>query len=564
MTSAMESLLQDLAEGASTPQQLVARGLAAGPKAFAGALLDAERAHSDRVREVIDALGRCREEAAAAVLVAYRERSQVKRLRKAAGQALALVAGRGVEMAAQRAGVSVGPGEAAQEAAQAGEQGDAETAGAEGRHADVRGSGGRSDGVGTADRTRLLAAVPYRARSFRQQRVTPELHALVTLYDGEGHRLALVPFASPRGLFATLLVEFDASGTLERVEVMPYSKREFVSWHNRKDWRAYERFMAVPVEYGRYLFRRGLARRRESGRPDPEWDGVHPDEVAAGPDFPRPLVFLVAPERVADAREHLDDYLRRSGGLMNGLLHPWVPIKAIEPEWELARTVLEGKLEVSFGGGWLSQFTERAVSRLYNEAASRALYAERFYELAYRLWAEGWDRAAACAVAVGLGLEDPTRPVRGITILENLAATALVMRYVSYRQQRGDGFDLVLTDLEQEVPRLEDEEESQEPQEGSTNPSAPLLAAGPEELGQVAAQLGLRRLNWERAMPAWQETRHHLLAPKGAGTPSSAPASRGGPADETDDPEEPRSSGAPLSAGWERRGRLIVPRQGSR
>lgn len=544
-----ERLVDRLTEEARGPREAVEEGLAAGPDMFAHALVSLEQTQPERVRALIEALGACRSQAAAAALLAYRDRTRVKRLRKAAGHALALLASAGIDVTAlQATRQPEPPPEASSEPAT-------------GPKRDEQGWGPEllPDGVAAKpDRARLMAAVPYRTRSFRQQRISPDQHALVNLYDGDGHRLLLLPCVAPRQPFGVVWAELDGSGELDTVFRADLSKNEFASWHNRTGDPAFERFFAIPIEYGRFLFHRAVERRRASGRPDPDWGGVEPGRVPAAPRFTRPLIFWVAPELVEGASQQIDERLRSSPSMDTELLIPWVPYDGVQPEWDVARALIEGRLELSSDSDeWIRELELRAVNRLYGGSGARELYAERFYELAYRLWADGRDEQAAMAVAVGLALEEPGRPVTEIPFLRGLVGLALAIHVAAYTRKRGEDLASLVDELEDEPEdagedvNLADEEE----QEGS----------GEETTGQAAftrlGRFGLRRLNWRRVFPNWQENRHHLLTPRGVTSGAPAPASAGERSADKAAKGEGEPPAAPLSPGWERRGRLIVPRQ---
>lgn len=372
---------------------VVEHALPGGWQELAALLVEAEKSHPVWVREALDALGRAQHQDAAMALAAFRDRSCVKRLRKAAGRSLALLSARGISAGAPSGG-------------------DAET---EREHA--------QEG--------LRASVPYRTASFRRTRITPELHALVSGYDSAGQRLLLVPVATGPGapLAAVVVARLDGPGALVGASVEPMSRAQFARLLEPSGVRPFERMVAVPLEYGRHLLQQGVARAQRAGREASAKDREAVQRAGApSRGFERPLVFEAAPDVVRHAQEHLGELLRSGERLAESeQVWPWAPWGQLEPEASLARTLQEGRLELpgTAGRHWAPVVIGRGVSRLYGASDVRAEYAQRLFELAYRLWVEGEDEQAARAVAAGLALEDPARHVSEVGVLRALVGAVL-------------------------------------------------------------------------------------------------------------------------------------------
>ncbi|MBE3598820.1 MAG: hypothetical protein IMX02_08520 [Limnochordaceae bacterium] len=433
---------------------------ASGWEAVASALAARERSDPDQVRRALEDLVRAGSVEAARAIQAYRERSGVKRLRQLAGQSLGVLAARGVRLQTE------GPG--------------------------------------------------------RAERVSPESHALVSLYDGRGLRVVVLAVHPPGRGMALLWAALDDGGALAWTRLEEgATKKEFLRLHEAPEHRPFERLRAVPLEYGRFLVHRGAE--RTGALPSAEARKAAADVASFVPPparrFERPILWEQAPGVLEQARERLDELLAYEALEQLPEIWTWVPGGQVGPEVALVRAVEEGRLALAAGAGWVEQVARRGAGRLYGEPPARERYAERFFELAYALWIAQRKHDALAAAAAGLALEDPDRSPGDVRLLRMLVEAAI---------------------------------------------------AG--ELDRARAQEGRRGVAEEPGRPAGREARRRVKPGPEARSPSMlwtpfSPAGQAAPEDEDDEESSPASggsdaSGIPLSPAWERRGRIIVPRGG--
>lgn len=405
------------------------RLLAQGWERLVEALTTLERSEPEHVRKTLDALGGVVRPESVRVLAAFRDRTQVKRLRKAAGAAIGLLTSRGLDV------------------------------------------------------ERILH--PIAVWSTRPE-PDPRRYAWLSTPDSQWLQALLLPLSGPGSRRHALeLFIHSAQGVVDVALIENLSREEFREYGELPkraapgaEPMAWDTRVLIPIDRARGRYHRARALHEAAGRPLPGplplWHAFVPAPDPATPDS---LVASCFPEAVSAARMRLEELLRESPQLLN------------EPEFipwfGLGREILEGKaaeLQESMRSrldvpAWVRQGEARraalaAVEELFG-AEKRSVARQALEDLAYIFLMTDRVEAGYRAIAAYLALDQAERKPGDHPLLSGLITSLL-----AHRLSASGEADASET--------LESERNADEPA-GWTRRSGLLLPAGPVRRPESAA-----------------------------------------------------------------------------